>query len=437
MSLQVIVIGLNHKTAPVHVREKIAFAGDGEGKVTRHLADLASVDEAMILATCNRSEIVVASGDPSAAESTLVQAVGEINGLAPEHFREFLYLKRGAEAVKHVFRVTASLDSMVLGEPQILGQVKESYRRATAVKAAGTVLNRLMHRGFFTAKRVRNETGVGKAAISVAYVAVELAKKILGGLKGKRVLLIGAGEMAELAARQLAGQVDQPITCANRTFENACTLAADLCGTAVPMEKIEDGLTDSDVVITSTGSPDPIVTTHQMKRVMRLRRFRPVFIIDIAIPRDVEQEVNDIDGVYLYNIDDLQAAAEENQGERRKEALRAERIVEEEVRKFMAWTESLQAAPTIVALKEKLEGIRTGELARLNGKLSSLGPSEKDTVEQLTRSIINKIAHDPITFLKRAEARSRRNDYLDVAQRLFKLDSPTDNDKPREEDPLE
>jgi glutamyl-tRNA reductase len=425
MKLEILVIGLNHSVAPVEVREKITFPGDIEGAITRQFADVPTVEEAMVLSTCNRAEVIVMTEEPENAAENVIAAVGRVHGLAPEGFRDYLYVKQGIDAVHHVFRVASSLDSMVVGESQILGQVKEGYRRATEVNATGPIINRLMHRAFFTAKRVRTETGVGIAAVSVAYVAVELARKILGDLKDKTVLLIGAGEMAELAARHLRTHAEKPIIVVNRTYENACTLAGHLRGRPVPMEQLDDGLVDADVVITSTGSCESLIKASNLRGVMRRRRHRPIFLIDIAIPRDVEPEANEIDGVYLYNIDDLQAVVQENVGERQQEAIRGEAIVDEEARKFVEWTRTLESAPTIIALKKKLEGIREVELARLNGKLSSLSPAQKETVEIITRSIINKIAHDPIAFLKKAGSRSKRNVYLDVAQRLFGLDELT------------
>jgi glutamyl-tRNA reductase len=405
--------------------------------VTRSFADIDGVEEAMILSTCNRAEIIVTAEQEARSVDGLIRAIASIHGLDPGLFREFLYVKEGEEAIRHVFRVAASLDSMVVGEPQILGQVKEGYRRAANVNATGPILNRLMHRAFFTAKRVRSETGIGTAAVSVAYVAVELAKKILGELRDKVVLLIGAGEMAELAATHMAGQVERPIIVVNRTLENACSLARSLSGAALSMEQLEEGLVAADVVIASTGSCEPVIRKDRLKNVMRRRRFRPIFLIDIAIPRDVEAAVNDIDGVYLYNIDDLQAVVEENLGERREEALRGERIVEEEMVKFVNWATSLDCTPTIVALKEKLEEIRTGELAKMNGKLAALNPAEREAVEMITRSIVNKIAHDPIAYLKKAGVRSKGNVYLDIAQRLFKLDGLTTDLAEEKEESLE
>ncbi|MEW6348939.1 MAG: glutamyl-tRNA reductase [Thermodesulfobacteriota bacterium] len=421
MTMEILVIGLNHATAPVAVREKITFPGNSEGDLTRRLLRVRGVEEVVILSTCNRAEVIAATPDADSTANALIEDIGGVHGLEVRSFLEYLYVKRGAQAVRHVFRVASSLDSMVVGEPQILGQVKDAYRIATESNTTGPLLNRLMHRAFFTAKRIRNETGVGIAAVSVAYVAVELAKKILGELKQKRVLLIGAGEMAELAARHLLHQVDLPIVVVNRTYQNAVCLAQELRGHARPMEELDRELDAADVVITSTGSCQALITKPQMKGLMKRRRFKPIFLIDIAIPRDVDPEVNDIEGVYVYNIDDLQAVVEENIGERRQEALRGETIVADEVTKFVSWMGTLDSAPTIVALKDKLERIRAGELARLNGKLGALTPEQRETVEVLTRSIINKIAHDPIVFLKQSGNVPKRNLYLDLAQRLFDL----------------
>ncbi len=437
MMSEILLIGLNHVTAPIEIRERITFPGDEAGQVTRSMLGVEGIQEAVLVSTCNRSEVIVAAEDVENTTQRLINFVADIHGLDADPLKTFLYIKKGEEAVRHVFRVASSLDSMVLGEPQILGQVKEGYSRASNANATGPILNRLMHRAFFSAKRVRTETGIGLAAVSVAYVAVELAKKILGELSEKSVMIIGAGEMAELAARHLADQVQKSITVFNRTYENACSLARQLRGLAAPMEKLNEGLVDADVVITSTGSCEPLITESQIRTVMRRRRFRPIFLIDIAIPRDVEPAVNNIDGVYLYNIDDLRTVVQENLGERRLEARKAEAIVELEVEKFMKWTRTLHSTPTIVALKEKLENIRTGELARLNGKLSDLSREEREIVELITRSIINKIAHDPISFLKKTGLTSKQNMYLDVVQRLFNLDSSGNDREQKEKEPFE
>lgn len=421
MNTEILVVGLNHRTAPVEVRERITYPGNSNGQMTRLFLEIDGVSEALIISTCNRAEVVVAGTCDERTLSRILDTVSTIHDIPREFFENYLYSRQGAEAVSHIFRVAASLDSMVLGEPQILGQVKEGYRLAASVNATGPILNRLMHRAFFTAKRVRTETGVGLAGVSVAYVAVELAKKILGNLQDKAVLLVGAGEMAELAARHLSSQVRTPPVIVNRTIENACTLAGMLNGLARGMDQLEDCLAQTDVAITSTGSCETLITSAHMTRVMRRRRNKPIFIIDIAVPRDVEISVNDIDGVYLYNIDDLQSVVAENVEERSQEAIRAETIVAEETAKFIDWSKCLDSTPTIVAIRRRLEEIRANELARSNGKLSSLNPAQREAVEMITKSIINKIAHDPIAFLKRAKSRPKRNLYLDIAQRMFNV----------------
>ena len=418
-----IVVGVNHTTAPVEVRERITFPGNQDGAVTRIVAQTKGVDECVILSTCNRAEIIAAVVDPDYVSERLVELIAQIHGIGADFLRPHLYIKTSVEAVKHILRVTSSLDSMVLGEPQIAGQVKAAFKRDAAANTTGPLINRLMHRAFFTAKRVRTETGVALAAVSIAYVAVELAKKILGELEPCQALLVGAGEMAELTARHLAGNVAKPIRIINRTIENACVLASQFQGTAEPMDRLFDALSTSDVVISSTGSCDPIIKYSNMKAVMKLRRYKPIFMIDIAIPRDIEPRVNDLDGVYLYNIDDLQAVVDENMGERLQEAEKAGEIVEEEVRKFMNWNRSLEWAPTIVSLKKKFEDIRINEIGRMNGRLSRLSDSEREAIDILTRSIINKIAHGPISFMKQSLNTSRHNQHIDFVQRVFDLDN--------------
>jgi glutamyl-tRNA reductase len=421
--LDFIVLGVNHTTAPVLVRERITFPGNQDGAVSRLVAQTKGVEECVILSTCNRAEVIAAVDDCEEVSERLVQLVAQIHGLGANSLMPHLYVKMKSEAIRHVFRVTSSLDSMVLGEPQIVGQVKAAFKRDAAANTTGPLINRLMHRAFFTAKRVRTETGVALAAVSIAYVAVELAKKILGELEQCQALLIGAGEMAELTARHLAGNVRKPIRIINRTIENACVLANEFEGTAEPMDRLFDALATADVVISSTGSCDPIIMFSDMKAVMKRRRHKPIFMIDIAIPRDIEPRVNDLDGVYLYNIDDLQAVVDENIGERLVEAEKAGNIVDEEVRKFMNWNRSLEWAPTIVALKNKFEEIRISEIGRLNGRLAPLSDSERESIDILTKSIINKIAHGPISFMKQSLKTSRHNQHIDFVQRVFDLNT--------------
>ena len=421
MKEEIVLVGLNHCTAPVAIRELITFPGNEDGAATRKFLSIRGVTEAVVISTCNRSEVLLVAEEPERIIGEAIKLISDVHGVPTEAFANFLYLKSGQEAVHHLFRVASSLDSMVLGEPQILGQVKDGYRRATYVNATGPILNRLMHKAFFTAKRVRNETGVSLAAVSVAYVAVELARKILGDLKSACVLLLGAGEMAELAARHLAGHVTNPPIILNRSLENACKLANRLNGRADTLDALNHYLLEADVVITSTGSCESLIRKAHVEKIMKKRRYRPLFLIDIALPRDVEPGVNNLDGVYVYNIDDLQTIAAENLTERRHEALKAEKIVEEETAKFMEWLLSLSCTPTLVAIRQKLEEIRLSELARSNGKLSDLTPYQREAVEIMTRAIVNKIAHYPTSFLKRTKSRSKQSLYLDVAQKLFGL----------------
>jgi glutamyl-tRNA reductase len=311
---------------------------------------------------------------------------------------------------------------MVVGEPQILGQIKDAYYQATREKTSGVILNRLMHRAFHVAKRVRTETAISDAAVSISYAAVELAKKIFYDLGGKAVLLIGAGEMAELAARNLISHGVTSITVANRTFRRAVQVAESFNGSAVSFEEIGSQLLEVDIVITSTASTEYVITHEEVKSCLRKRRSRPLFFIDIAVPRDVEPKVNDLGNVYLYDIDDLKGVVEINLVQRQKEALKAERIVEEEVIKFERWLKTLEVVPTIISLREKAEAIRQAEIKKSLGSLGQLTPAQMKVIETLTLSVAEKIINDPILVLKRKAERSTRDNFLDIARRLFNLD---------------
>jgi glutamyl-tRNA reductase len=311
---------------------------------------------------------------------------------------------------------------MVVGEPQILGQIKEAYSKANTEKTTGTILNRLMHKAFHTAKRVRTETGVSDAAVSVSYAAVELAKKIFDDLKGKKVLLVGAGEMAELAARNLLKQGVSSVTVANRTYERAVQLAADFQGRPVGFDEIGAQLLDVDIVISSTASQGYVITAEQVKKSFRKRRNSPLFFIDIAVPRDVEPQVNELENAYVYDIDDLRGVINVNLAHRAEEALKAERIVEQEVIKFEKWMNMLAVVPTIVSLKEKGESIREAELRKSLSGMGILSPQQMNGLETLTVSIVEKILNDPIVFLKRKSERPQSTAYLDLTRRLFNLD---------------
>ncbi len=419
---RIVLMGLNHKTAPVEIRERFNIVCvDSKGPLS-NLAQLRSLRESFYLSTCNRMEVLFTTPRLDEGISAVVGLLAEIYGQTGAALKPYLYIYIDQDAVKHLFRVACSLDSMVVGEPQILGQIKDAYRQATEAKASGVVLNRLLHKSFSVAKRVRTETRIGSSAVSISYAAVELAKKIFGELQGKIALLIGAGEMAELAAEHLISNGVERIVVANRTLERALALARRFNGSTVPWEELVEELRKTDIIISSTGSPEPILNAGQVRKRMRARRNRPLFFIDIAVPRDIDPDVNRIDNVYLYNIDDLQGIVEINRAERIKEAARAEHIISAEALKFDAWLRTLEVVPTIVSLREKAEQIRKAEIHKTLSQLDSLSGGEIEAINVLTRSVVNKLLHDPILFLKRISTRSRKDSYLDVARKLFHLD---------------
>jgi glutamyl-tRNA reductase len=411
---RIVLIGLNHKTAPIDIREKFAaVCADGLVQV-RQLAQLQPLKEVFQVSTCNRMEVLFTTPKLDQGIGVAVGFLGEIYGQTGAALKPYLYTYIDQEAVKHLFRVTCSLDSMVVGEPQILGQIKQAYRQAVEARTSGVILNRLLHKAFSVAKQVRTETRIGRSAVSVSYAAVELAKKIFNELTGKVVLLIGAGEMAELAAEHLLN---------NCTLERAMALAKRFRGTSVPLEEVAEELSRADIIISSTGSTDPILTADEVKGRMRSRRNRPLFFIDIAVPRDIDPEVNRIENVYLYNIDDLQGIVDLNRADRLREAGRAEHIITAEALKFESWLRTLEVVPTIVSLREKAEQIRRGELKKTFGELDPLREELARSLEVVTQSIVNKVLHDPILFLKRTSSKARKEFYLDTARKMFNLDA--------------
>ncbi|MBX6423687.1 glutamyl-tRNA reductase [Thermosulfurimonas sp. F29] len=418
---QILLVGLNHRTAPVEVRERFALDKKGGSPLEILRENLPGANEVFFLSTCNRVEFLLISEDPEGVLENLKAILSRETGLSREEFEPHLYVMRNMEAVRHLFRVASGLDSLVLGEPQILGQVKEAYREAAARRTTGPILNRLLHRTFSVAKRVRTETGIGSYAVSVSYAAVELAKKIFGSLKGKTALLVGAGEMAELAAQHLLGAGVERMLVANRTLARAVELAERFRGEAYSLEELTECLLATDIVISSTGAPGYVITRDMVKPLLRKRRLRPLFFIDIAVPRDVEPAVNDLENVYVFDIDDLKQVVEENLGRRRKEALRAERIIEEEVLKFERWWRELAVYPTIKALREKAEAIRRRELARTLPRLRDLSPEEREALEVMTEAIVQKLLHAPITYLKAGYHRMGR-EAITTVRRVFDLD---------------
>ena len=420
--ITILDIGMNHETAPVELRECIAREPGNISVALSSMRELPAIREGLFLSTCNRVEALCITEDPGEARASVISLISRLGNVPETAFLSSLFDFKDSEAIRHIFRVASSLDSMVVGEPQILGQIKDAYYEATREKTSGVVLNRLLHKAFHVAKRVRTETGVSDAAVSISYAAVELAKKIFYDLEGKKVLLIGAGEMAELAARHLMSQGVSTISVANRTFERAVQVAEIFKGTPVSFEEITGQLLEVDIVISSTASAEYIILQGQVKGLMRKRRNRPLFFIDIAVPRDVEPRVNDLDNVYLYDIDDLKGVIEVNMAQRQQEAVKAERIVEEEVIKFEKWLKTLEVVPTIVSLKEKAETIRQTEIKKSISGLGKLSPSQIQSLENLTASITEKIINDPILVLKKKADRPTRDAYIDMMRKLFKLD---------------
>jgi glutamyl-tRNA reductase len=398
----IVIVGLNHRTAPVEIRERLAFPADTIGHALRGLVEHEEIVEGIILSTCNRVEVcVLAGGESYKGASAVKEFLSATHGIARDELNGYLYHYEGEEAVKHLFRVSSSLDSMVLGEPQILGQVKDAYGYAAEFRTIGPILDKFYTKAFSVAKRVRTETKVASSAVSVSYAAVELAKKIFGNLKDKTAMLIGAGEMCELAARHLLSVGVKRILVTNRTFERAVKLAGEFDGIPVRFDELLSHLKMADVILSSTGAPHFILKKEDVEEVIRIRKNRPMFFIDMAVPRDIDPDANQIDNVYVYDIDDLNNVIETNLEERQKEAARAEEIVSAEVRNFLRWLEAQQVTPTIVLLRRKFEEVKNAEVAKAIAMLGPEDPKTKKVVESLASSILNKVLHPPITALKK------------------------------------
>jgi glutamyl-tRNA reductase len=414
------VTGLNHKTAPVAVRETLAFGPNEVADALATLCEECRASEGLILSTCNRVEIAVATDDPHDPRPNIESFLSRYQRNGHESLSPYLYGLEGREAVRHLFRVAASLDSMVVGEPQILGQLKQAYSMA---KSAGTLngfLETVITRAFNVAKRVRTETEIGASAVSVSYAAVELAREIFGGLKNHKVLLIGAGKMSDLAARHLRRNGAQ-IWVTNRTRSRAEQMAEVFQGKVIDYDQLHSILPEMDIVITSSGAPHYVLTVVQMKQVIHARKNRPMFLIDIAVPRNIEPAVNKIDNVFLYDIDDLQKVVQNNKKERVVEAEEADRIVEEELEKLQDWMRTREVVPVIVSLQTQLEQLRAAEFERLRKKLGNLTPEQEEAVEALTKSIINKVAHGPIAELRASASAPLALPVPEVIKRAFRL----------------
>lgn len=418
--MNLILIGMSHKTAPLELREQLALCCAEPAVALERIKAIPKVEEALYLSTCNRFELIARAEGEQAVPQIKAFLVSQVN-ITSEELEKVIYVHRDEDAVKHIFRVASSLDSMVMGEPQILGQVKDAYRQSVAARSTGIILNKVLHAAFHTAKRVRTETGIANNAVSVSFAAVELAKKIFSELKGKTVLLIGAGEMSELAARHLVNNGTGKVLIANRTFERAQRVAEDLHGIPVRMEELEEALGEADIIISSTGASGYVLNEEMIARALKRRRNRLLFIIDIAVPRDVDPAVGSIDNVFLYNIDDLQGIVDNNVKNRRAEALKAEEIISEEVVNFSGWYQTLEVVPTIVSLKNKMETIMKTEIDNTSW-IKRLSPEEQKNVEILASSILNKLLHEPISSLKDESRENGAVTMIAAIRKLFKLD---------------
>ena len=418
--MRLFLLGVSHRTAPLGVREKLDFSTRDLGAAVEALATRPSAAEAVVLSTCNRSEIYVASEDPAQARRDIIEFLSEYHQLAPDLFMPHLYELNDRAAAQHLFRVSAGLDSLVVGEPQILGQVKDALQTALDRRCTGPMLSRLFHWSFNVGKRVRSETALGEGAVSVAYAAVALARKIFGRLHGRPVLVVGAGETSTLTAQHLRTQGVGRMLVTSRTPAHAETLAAVVAGETIDWKTWPAALASVDIVVTATGSPRPILTRADVAAVIG-RRPDPLFVIDIAVPRDVDAGVGDIEQVFLYNVDDLQTIVQENLSKRGAEIERAEAIVTEEVAKFGAWQRSRGAIPTVVALRHRFEAIRRSELQRLDGKLAGLPPETKARVDEVTRLIVEKLLLEPTEQLKALPDEETQAAYTEAVNRLFRL----------------
>ncbi|MBU0484250.1 MAG: glutamyl-tRNA reductase [Proteobacteria bacterium] len=417
----IIALGVNHKTAPVAIREKLAFSGDCQEPL-RIVRGIEGCEECCILSTCNRVEIIFVSNQPEVTSREVRKFLFSKSNLTEEETKKYSYLHYGRDAIIHLFRVASSLDSMIVGEPQILGQLKQAFRDATEEKCTGLVLNRFIQKAFSVAKRIRTETNIGGSAVSISYAAVQLAKKIFGDLSDKKVLLIGAGEMAELAAEHLINQGIKEVVVANRTLERAVKLARRFNGSAVSLEELIPQLETVDILISSTGATDLVLRRDDVKPIMRQRMNRPLFLIDIAVPRDLDPELNDLDNIYLYDIDDLKNVVDINKEARDKEAACGERIVGEETLKFQQWLAGMEISPTISQVRKRADDIIQLELTRTFGQLKELSPKDKKSIEKLATSISNKLLHNPIIFLKSITSGDDVELNIDMFRQIFGLD---------------
>jgi glutamyl-tRNA reductase len=419
--MHLLLLGVSHKTAPVDLREKLDFSSRDVGAAVEALAARSSATESVVLSTCNRSEIYVATDAVEPVRDEIVRFLSEYHQLPADSFAPHLFSFSEGEVAQHLFRVAAGLDSLVVGEPQILGQVKDAFQAAAERRCTGPVLRKLFDWSFNVGKRVRSETALGEGAVSISYAAVQLAKKIFGRLQGRRVLVVGAGEISTLTAQHLRAQGVAEVAITSRTAAHAQALATDVGGHWVPWEGLTNALGNADIIVTATGSQRPIITREHVEAALGRHRRDPLFIIDVAVPRDVEAAVSEIEQVFLYNVDDLQTIVQENLSKRSAEIERAEAIVREELVRFERWQKSRGAIQTVVALRDRFDVIRRGELQRLEPKLATLPPETRALFDQLTRLIVEKLLLDPTEQLKALPDEETQVAYTEAINRLFRL----------------
>ncbi|MBL7032335.1 MAG: glutamyl-tRNA reductase [Nitrospira sp.] len=423
--MNILVIGLNHKTAPTEVREKVAFDGPKLVEALDKLKDYPHIKEHIILSTCNRVEMYAAVDDLDAGTESIKNFISDFHGVSRDLLDNSLYLHKDTDAVRHIYRVGSSLDSMVVGEPQILGQLKDAFDAALKNKTTGVFLNKLMRKSVSVVKRIRTETKIAAGAVSISFAAIELAKKIFEDISTKSFMLIGAGEMAELAAKHLLNLGVKDVYVTNRTTSRAEELAKEFNGKVILFENFPLELRFSDIVICAAGAPDYILLKEEMHKIMKDRKQNPVFIIDITIPRSIDPLINELDNVYLYEVDDLKDIVDSNKEERAKEAEKAEMIVEEEIGSFTKWTSSLSVTPTIVALRNKAETIRQDELEKTLKKLGPLEEKQIKAIEYLSTTIVNKLIHPPTTALK--EEHDYKDLMVDLIKKMYGLEPGENN----------
>ncbi len=417
--MHIFAVGLNYKTSPVEIREKFAVDNEKYEEFTKSLLNIPSIYEICILSTCNRVEFYGITDNIEEFEQAIIEKLSDISKIPAKNLKKYLFFYYDKNAIKHIFKVSSSLDSMVIGEPQIVCQFKESFFKSKDLKAVRHIMTRLFDKALNVSKKIRTSTQISKRAVSISYAAIELAKKIFGDLSDKNVLLIGAGEMAELAAKHLQSIGVKHIFVTNRTFEKALELADRFSGTAIKFDKFHEFLPEADIVITSTGAKQPIITKKDLEKVLDKRQGNPIFIFDISVPRNVSEDVNDLENVYLYNIDDLKEVVNQNLENRKLEAIRAELIIDEEVEKFEKWLAQQKLSPTIAKVRHFAEEIKNYQLKKLFNDMPYLNEKERENIELAVNAIINKILHRPTMYLKNKADKENVEEYIEIFEEMF------------------